>query len=141
MTARTFIYRTLVNNPGVTSLVGGAANPRVFAKKTMTSAVEEMPFIVYKLGVESNLDIAEDERLVRQYLQVWVHDVDSEDHADYMRIDEVLSAVKESLHLASSISDGVISSEFIETSQDFNDDTLNTLFKYSRFTLIRNDRS
>ena len=140
MSARTFVYSRLTV-PSVANFVGGVDNPRVFAKKTMTSAVEEMPFIVYKLGVESNLDIAEDERLVRQYLQVWVHDVDSEDHADYMRIDEVLSAVKESLHLASSISDGVISSEFIETSQDFNDDTLNTLFKYSRFTLIRNDRS
>lgn len=139
MTARTFIYNRLLV-PEVVDFVGGIDNPRVFAKKTMTSAREDHPFIVYKLGVDSNLDFAEDYRLTRQYFQVWVHDNNMDDHSDYMRIDEVLNAIKESFHLANSTPDGVWTTEFIETSQDFNDDTLNTIFKYARFSLIRDDR-
>ena len=140
MTARTFIYRTLVNNSGVTSLVGGAANPRVFAKKTMTSSIEECPYIVYKLGNETSLDFAETHEMSNQFFQVWVHDFHDGDVADYEKIDEVISAVKSAFFLASSGSDMVYSVKFLETSQDLNDDTLNTVFKYVRFILVKEEK-
>ena len=139
MTARTLIYKTLKSIPSI-GLLGGVDDPRIFAKKTMTSANEEHPFLVYKLGVDANLDLAEDMRVTRQYFQVWCHDEDSDAHADYMRIDTILKEIKEAFHLLNSAVDKVYTCEFIETSQDFNDDTLNTLFKYSRFNLIRDDR-
>lgn len=140
MTARTFIYRTLANNPGVTSLVGGASNPRIFAKKSMTSSVEECPYIVYKLGNETSLDFAETHEMSNQFFQVWVHDFHDGDVADYEKIDEVISAVKSAFFLASSGSDMVYSVKFLETSQDLNDDTLNTVFKYVRFILVKEEK-
>lgn len=139
MTARTFIYSKLVS-PLVADHVGGIENPRVFAKKTMTSADEEHPFIVYKLGVDSSENMSEDTEISRQYIQVWVHDVDSDDHADYMRIDTIIADIKKAFFLASSADDGIWTISFIETSQDFNDATLNTLFKYARFYMIRRDK-
>ena len=140
MTARTFIYRTLANNPGVTNLVGGASNPRIFAKKSMTSSVEECPYIVYKLGNETSLDFAETHEMSNQFFQVWVHDFHDGDVADYEKIDEVISAVKSAFFLASSGSDMVYSVKFLETSQDLNDDTLNTVFKYVRFILVKEEK-
>lgn len=139
MSARNYIYSQLCSIPSI-DLIGGVEDPRIFAKKTMTSAYEDHPFIVFKLGVDSHMDLSEDTRYNRQYFQVWVHDVNTDDHADYGRIDDLLMEIKEVFHLANSPDNGVFSSEFLETSQDFNDDTLNTLFKYSRFTLIKNDR-
>ena len=140
MTARTFIYRTLVNNAGVTSLVGGAANPRVFAKKTMTSSIEECPYIVYKLGNETSLDFAETHEMSNQFFQVWVHDYHDGELADYEKIDEIITAVKAAFFLASSGPDRVYSVKFLETSQDLNDDTLNTVFKYVRFILVKEEK-
>lgn len=138
MTARTFIYKKLTSSP-VVDHVGGADDPRVFAKKTMASAVEEHPFIVYKLGVDSNEDLSENIEISRQYLQIWVHDVNLDTHADYMRIDQIIADIKKALFRANSALDGIWITTFIETSQDFNDDTLNTLFKYARFHMIRRD--
>ena len=54
MTARTFIYGKLLQIPSISDL-GGLEDPRIFAKKTMTSADEQHPFLVYKLGVDATL--------------------------------------------------------------------------------------
>lgn len=139
MSARNFLYSQLCSIPSI-NLLGGIDNPRIWTKRSMTSAYTEMPYLTFKLGVDANLDLAEGLRITRQYFMVTAHDVDSDSQSDYGRIDTLLKEVKEQLHLANSTSGGVITTEFIETSQDFNDDTLNTLFKYSRFSFIKNDR-
>ena len=139
MTARTFIYGKLLQLPSINDL-GGLDDPRIFAKKTMTSADEQHPFLVYKLGVDANLDVSEELRMTRQYFQVWCHDTNQYDNSDYMRIDKILKEIKDIFHNAGSKIDKIITTEFIETSQDFNDDTLNTIFKYSRFNLIKDDQ-
>lgn len=131
MTARAWVYSKLVQ--ATQSLVDG----RVYAKKSMTSSVEDHPFVVYKFGHQSSALLGEDGPTPgRQFIQVWIHDYNDNDHADYTRIDEVIAQVKSSLHLGSSAADGIISCEYLETSQDLNDDTLNTVFRYVRFHLI-----
>ena len=138
MTVRTWLYGRLVIDP-VASLIGGPSNPRVFAKKSMTSNVEDTPFIVYKLGYSANEDISEDmgdgKTVNRQFAQVWVHDYSDGKTADYMRIDQVVAAVKAALHGKNSAADGVIFCRYIETSQDLNDETLNTVMRYVRFQI------
>jgi len=138
MTVRTWVYSQLTTFPGLIALIGND-NPRVYAKKTMTSSIEHHPYLVYKLGFKANEDLAEsmpdDKDVARQFLQVWVHDFTDGDKADYMKIDEVLKQLKLALHLQSSPEDGIIFCKYIETSQDLNDDTLNTVFKYMRFQL------
>ena len=136
MSARSFIYRTIINTPEVTALVGDT-NPRVFAKKSMTSNVEEHPFIVYKLGNETPEMMNEQLEVTSQYFQVWVHDYHDTVMADYDRIDQIILALRKAFWLKGSKEENVWDTSWVETSQDLNDETLNTVFKYVRFRLIR----
>lgn len=138
MSARTWLYSKL-NDPTIVSFVGGPDNPRIFAKKTMTSANEEHPFIVFKLGVESNMDISEEVDISRQYVQIWVHDNNQDYDVDYMKIDNIILAIRKVLKNANSAGDNIWTTQFLEVSQDFNDDTLNTIFKYARFLIIKSE--
>lgn len=130
MTARTWLYGALVE--ATESEVSG----RVFAKKTMTSSIERHPYIVYKLGYSTDYELSETKPVNRQFAQVWIHDYHDKDVADYMRIDNIITLIRSSLNNASSAEDGVISCKYLETSQDLNDDTLNTIFRYVRLQLI-----
>jgi len=132
MNPRIAIYNRMVNDPELQALVGG----RVFAKKSMTSAVEEHPFIVYKFGTGSNEDLAEDEPIKRQYLQFFVHDFSDTETGDYLRIDDVLSRLYQLFHNWSNKEANIILTSFLETSQDLNDLTLSTVMKYSRFNSL-----
>lgn len=140
MTARTFLYSTLTSTPGVTELIGGD-DPRVFAKKSMTSSIEQHPYVVYKLGNNTNESLSEsDDTVSRQFAQIFVHDHSDGEVADYMRIDQVLAEIKKAFNLASSPEDGVIAVQYLETSQDLDDQTLNTVMKYVRYQLITKDK-
>lgn len=139
MTSRTFVYNTLETTPAIVSLVGGSLNPRIFAKKSLTSAIEAHPYIVYKLGNSSNEELAEDQAIDRQYFQVYIHDYHDGKTADYMKIDEIASAIRAAFLNLGSKADGVWTVRYLETSQDLNDDTLNTVFRYLRFQLIKKE--
>jgi hypothetical protein len=132
MTVRTWLYGLLSNDQDLFDLVGD----RIFAKKSLKSSVELHPYIVYKIGNDTSEDLAEDQTAHRQFFQVWVHDYSDADTADYMRIDEVVAAVKRALFLASSAEYNVLGVTFLETSQDLNDETLGTVFRYLRFQAI-----
>ena len=139
MTARVFIYQTMNSSTELAPIIGGPDNPRIFAKKSMTSAQEEHPFIVYKLGYSTDTGITgEDDDIdliENQFVQIWIHDYTDTKSGDYMRIDEVIAILKKIFKNASSPEDGVFAMQYLETSQDLNDETLNTVFKYVRFQL------
>ena len=139
-TPRVWLYDKLTSTPGLANLVGGLTNPRVFAKKSMTSAIEEHPYIVYKLGYSANEDLSEESTEGRQFVQIFVHDWSDGDSGDYMRIDDIISEMKKALRLGDSAYHGVIACRYLETSQDLNDETLNTVFKYVRFQLITKEK-
>ena len=134
MSIRTWLYATLTdpNDALGRSLIAD----RVFPKKSMKSAVEEHPYIVYKLGNKTDEGLAEESSAHRQYIQIWVHDYSDTDVADYNQIDSVLSWLKGLLDNAGSPADHVLMVQYLETSQDLNDETLSTVFKYMRFVAI-----
>ena len=70
-----------------------------------------------------------------------MHDYHDGDSADYMLIDKVLAEVKAALVGQQSGDDLVWNIEWLETSQDLNDDTLNTVFRYARFQMVKADDS
>lgn len=143
MTVRTWVFGRLTEYPPLIAMIG-VENPRVFAKKSMTSSNELHPFIVYKLGYSANVDLAENmpegKTLQRQFVQVWVHDYSDTQVGDYGLIDQVLKHVRAALHKGYSVADGVISCKYIETSQDLNDETLNTVMKYARFEILTEEK-
>lgn len=138
LTPRVWLYQKLSSTPEIANLVGGLTDTRVFAKKSMTSAIEQHPYIVYKLGYNATEDISEETSPDRQFVQIFVHDYSDGDTGDYSKIDQIIDAMKRVLHLQSSKEYGVIACRYLETSQDLNDETLNTVFKYVRFQLITN---
>lgn len=140
MTIRTWFYGVMTSFEPLTELIGGPLHPRIFAKKTMTSSVENCPYIVYKFGYSATEDLSEEYSPDRQFVQVWVHDFTDGEHADYMQIDAVIKQLRHAFRLQSSKADGVIAVKYLETSQDLNDDTLNTVFKYVRFQLITEEQ-
>ncbi len=140
MTARVWLYEQLTEFPGLVTIWGD----RVFAKKSMTSNREEHPFGVYKLGYAANEDIAEempeDKDVYRQFAQVFIHDYSDEKTGDYMRIDDIIYQLKLAVHGKGSAEHGVINCKVIEVSQDLNDETLNTVFKYVRLQLATKEK-
>lgn len=139
MTARHFVYGTLTGTPAITDLIGGATDPRVFAKKSMTSSKEQCPYVVYKLGNETSEEFSEDRDISRQFVQIWVHDFSDGETADYDEIDKVLKAIRQTFFNLNSASNRVWTTRYLETSQDLNDETLNTVFRYMRFQIIKEE--
>lgn len=135
MSLRTWLYGKLTNAAEGAELQGWIQS-RVFAKKSMKSSIEDHPYLIYKLGNATNEDLSEVSTAHRQYFQIYVHDYADMENADYMRIDAVIVALKELLHLASSAADNVIEVRYLETSQDLDDITLGTIFKYVRFVAV-----
>lgn len=140
MTVRHLIYRAL-QHEDIVAEIGGPSNPRIFAKKTMTSSVEEHPYIVYKLGNETSEEFSEDRDISRQFLQIWVHDYTDGEVADYDKVDLIVSIIRRTLQkLTSSDDENVWSVRYLETSADLDDDTLNTVFRYLRFQVIKEEK-
>lgn len=142
MTKRSWLYNRMATFPGLLPLIGDGADPetaRIFAKKSMTSAIEMHPYLVYKFGYNAAEELSDAEGFIdpeRQFLQVWVHDYASQEIADYTKIDEVVKQLKLALHGQVVPDEGIFRVKYLETSQDLDDDTLNTVFRYVRFQMI-----
>lgn len=137
MSARTWVYSRLTQTPALSALIGDD-NPRVYAKKSMTSGVEVHPYIVYKMGNSTAVGLSERDDAEVQFVQIWIHDYKDEVVADYARIDEVITEVKRALQVDPTES-GLWQAQFLETSQDLDDDTLNTVFRYLRYQVIKRE--
>lgn len=144
MTKRSWLYSRIATFPGLLPLIAEDGDPetsRVFAKKSMTSAKEQHPYIVYKLGYNATEDLSDAEDFTspeRQFLQVFVHDFADTQVADYTQIDAVIRQLKLALHGQIVPEEGITYVKYIETSQDLDDDTLSTVMKYVRFQMIQN---
>lgn len=126
---RRWLYTTLVNDPGLSALISG----RVFQGEGMDTAQVVKPFVVYRMGNETDENLAEwDAHPRRVFFQVYVHDTGP----DYQGVDEVIKAVKEALRNKSSASDQVMTVTYLETSRDLEDSTMQTVFRYVRFQAI-----
>lgn len=140
MEARRWVYERLTTYDDLVAEIGGLEDPRVFGKKSMTSSVENTPYIVFKMGNSTAEGLTDDYRQdpERQYFQVWIHDYSDNETGDYLRIDRLARLVKDALHMPESIAN-LWTCIYLETSQDLNDDTLNTVFRYLRFQLIQKE--
>ena len=134
MTVRTWLYGRLMD-PSLTNL-RALVDDRVFAKKSMKSSVEEHPYIVYKMGNKTDDATSETIRPYRQYFQIYVHDYKDGEGGDYTQIDLVLKEIEQALVNQQSPEHEIIQVIYLETSQDLDDETLNTVFRYARFQAI-----
>lgn len=135
---RVWLYDTLASDPALLDFVDDddpTTQPRIFPRESLGSSVVPKPYIVYGLGTNTNEQLAEDDdhEADRQFFQIWIHD----EGGDYTQIDDMIEVVKDLLRNASSKADNVIMVRWLETSQEFSDQTMNTIFRYIRFQAIR----
>lgn len=71
----------------------------------------------------------------RQFLQVFIHCL----QGDYGPIDEIIPLVKAALASREGRPANLVSVQYLETSQDLQDDQLQTYFRYMRFQLITSE--
>jgi len=134
---RAWLYDLLVGSAELQVAMGYSADrmsAQVMPRRSQETFNILKPFIVYGLGNNTNEDLAEDtdHEAHRQFFQIWIHD----DGGDFGRIDDIIEVVKRLLTNASSPVDHVTQVRWLETSQEFNNETYNTLFRYVRFQAI-----
>lgn len=106
----------------------------MYGGESMLNANVSKPFLVFNFGNRTSEDLSEElPGVSRQFLTVYLHDVP----ADYSRIDEMEMAVIYGLNQANSRPDAVITTRYLETSRDLDDQALGTIYRYVRLQLIR----
>ena len=140
---RAFLYDLLVNDEELWPFFNvdnseDAANhvtPRR-GQETISDVELPRPFIVYGLGNATNEQLADDDagdhEAERQFFQIWIHD----EGGDYGVIDQIIPVVKKLLIGASHVPSKLLTIRYLETSQEFSNQTYNTLFRYIRFQAI-----
>lgn len=135
---RAFLYNKLTLDPGLQAELGGAQGilTRVVPRRSQDDIMVPRPFLVFGLGTESDENLvdstANDGEASRQFFQVWVHD----EGGSYAKVDDLVKLVKDCLIGASDPASNVLTIRFLETSQEFSNETYNTNFRYIRFQAI-----
>jgi len=129
---RRFLYETLNEYPPLRDVHEG----RVFQGESMLKAPQAWPFLVYRMGNETDEQFSESRMPKRHFFQVYIHD----QPADYQQIDSVMALVRDAFKAAgSSPEDNIMQIVYLETSRDLDDPTLGTIMRYMRFQLILSD--
>lgn len=134
---RTFLYDTLTQSEELQAFLGGSletAKDRVIPRRSESTVNVPKPFIVYGLGNSTNEALAEDEdhTAYRQFLQIWFHD----EGGSYLQIDAMIEVVKKLLVGQRNTAAMVTNLHWLENSQEFSNETYNTIFRYARFQAI-----
>lgn len=137
---RAFLYDTLTQFSPLQLRLGGVEGikDRVIPRASETNINADRPFLMFGLGNSTSFQLsdstANDSRADRQFFQVWIHD----EGGSYVNIDEVfIPLVKEALIGKTSPRHEIITIGYLETSQEFTNETYNTIFRYLRFEAIR----
>lgn len=137
---RTWLYDRFISDAELQSMLGGveAIKTRVLPRRSQTNTVDaQRPFLMYGLGNNTNEALsdstANDVEAHRQFLQIWIHD---EDSGSYSLVDDFIPVIKRILVGASSPENRIMTIAWLETSQEFHNETYNTLFRYLRFQAI-----
>ena len=119
------IYQELVNSP-VTAYTGD----RIFQANSVFTPPKEKPFLVIRMST-ANPITPYAAGAKQTNFQLWVHD----DPGDYFIIDLIMGEVRSAL-LSAVREDGFYEFRYLETSQDLEDDAMNTITKYCRYAAI-----
>lgn len=127
---RTWVHQTLSTNDALLPVVGG----RVFQQGAILTAQSVKPYLVHHFGNATDEGMYDEDNYqpLRQFLQVYIHT----EQGDYGPIDDIAPLVKAALVNGTSKPPYLITARYLETSQDLQDDLLQTYFRYLRFQLI-----
>lgn len=127
---RQWVHTRLTTEPGLVAVIGD----RVWQQGAILTAQTAKPYLVHHFGNNTDEWGSEDEdyKPNRQFLQIFIHC----DQGDFGLVDDIIPLVKAALLNREGRPDNVIHVQYLETSQDLQDDLLQTYFRYMRFQLI-----
>lgn len=135
---RALLYDLLTTDTDLQQELGGAdaIKARVMPRRSQGNINIEKPFIIFGLGNATNEQLSDstsdDEEAYRQFFQIWVHD----EGESFVRIDDLIQIIKRRLIGVTSPAHHVVTIFWLETSQEFNNETYNTNFRYIRFQAV-----
>lgn len=134
---RAWLYDELTQCEELWPFYGGeeAIKDRVIPRRAkQTINVSDGGFIVFGLGHLSEEGLSEDPdfEMGRQFFQIWVHDPGP----SYHKVDDIIPIIKKLFRGRGEASLGINQVRYLETSQEFNNETYNTIFRYIRFQAI-----
>lgn len=106
----------------------------VWQQGAILSAQTTKPYAVHHFGnnTDEGMYDEDDRKPNRQFLQIFIH----VDQGDYGPIDDLIPLVKAALTSRTGRPADLIHVQYLETSQDLQDDLLQSYFRYVRFQLI-----
>lgn len=127
---RAWVDYTLLNSSYTQPLTAD----RVFQQGSILSSQHVKPFLVHHFGNQTDEGMSDEDNFQpsRQFLQIYIH----VDQGDYGPIDEIQSQVRLALSTLSGRPAQLTGVQYLETSQDLQDDVLQTYFRYMRYQLI-----
>lgn len=138
MGIRTWLYQTLINMGELqeyyelTSPEFVELKRHIFQGESAETSLMPRPFMYYTIGVRSPENLSEERDAARQFFTIYVHD----DPADYTRIDDILGILRRNLRNSRDPASGVMTTRYLESSTDLDDQTLKTIMRYIRFQAI-----
>ena len=135
---RAWLYDTLTASTELQAYFGGAEEikDRVMPRRSQGTILVEKPFLIFGLGNSTNEQLedstADDAQAERQFFQIWVHD----EGGSYALIDDIIPKIKRELVGKSHPASRLITVIYLETSQEFSNETYGTIFRYIRFQAI-----
>lgn len=134
---RAWLYDTLIHDIDLQNHLGydlAQMTSQVMPRESASVIPSVKPFLIYGLGNETSEDLAEDNDhdASRQFFQIWIHD----EGGSFTKIDETIPLIKKLLIGKSDPVSNVSTVRWLENSQEFSNETYNTIFRYSRFQAI-----
>lgn len=132
-----WLYDTLISDQDLWPYFGGEVGivDRVVPRRSeegISNLELPKPFLVIGLGNDTNEHLGDDGvdfQAHRQFFQVWIHD----EGGSYDTINNIIPIVKRRLVGKSDGPSDLTTVVWLETSQEFSNETYNTLFRYIRF--------
>jgi hypothetical protein len=127
---RTWVHTRLTTDAGLAAIVSN----RVFQQGSVLTAQSVKPYLVHHFGNNTDEGMYDEDSFQpnRQFLQIYLHC----DQGDYGPIDDIMPLVKVAMLSHAGRPSNLIHVQYLETSQDLQDDLLQTYFRYMRFQLI-----
>lgn len=98
----------------------------------MVTATTAKPYLIYHLGNNTDENLAEEHPASRFFFQLYVYD----EVGDYVQVDAIGDRLKALLTGMGSKADGILTTRFLERSQDLIDEVLKAGFNYLRFQWV-----
>lgn len=131
--SRAWVHSRLSTDVDLSTVVGN----RVIQQGAVLSAQAVKPYLVHHFGNNTDEGMSDEDNFQpnRQFLQIFIHC----DQGDYGPIDEIMPLVKRALMDRAGRPPSLVGVQYLETSQDLQDDQLQTYFRYMRFQLINTE--